>query len=81
MADTPIKPQDWLETYSRDVVSDLPVVTDRDRALFIMPLSLALAQHHPAAPPERPVVLHKGLGTWHHRIATRKADDFPASQR
>src|SRR3954447_16746669 len=36
MADTPITPQDWLEIYLRDAISDLPVVTDRDRALLIM---------------------------------------------
>src|SRR5947209_729942 len=42
--------------------------------LSTLSVSLALAQHHPAAPPEKPVTLLKGLGAWHHRIATRNAE-------
>ena len=35
----------------------------------------ALAQHqHPATPPEKPVALHPGLGTWTHPIATRNPE-------
>jgi tetratricopeptide (TPR) repeat protein len=40
------------------------------RILFILPLAAALAQHHPGAPREKPVALLKGLGAWHHPIAT-----------
>jgi hypothetical protein len=36
MADTPLTREDWLEIYSRDAISDMPEVTDRDRALLIM---------------------------------------------
>ena len=43
-------------------------------ALLLFPLAL-LAQHHDAAPPpEKPVTLYKGLGTWHHPIATADPD-------
>jgi tetratricopeptide (TPR) repeat protein len=38
--------------------------------LFIVPLSMAFGQHH-AALPEKPVTLLKGLGAWHHAIATK----------
>jgi tetratricopeptide (TPR) repeat protein len=41
--------------------------------LGFLPLALALAQHQPPAP-ENPVVLYKGLGTWHHPIHTSSAE-------
>src|ERR1051325_3883204 len=31
---------------------------------------LAVAQHHPAMPSEKPVVLYPGLGIWKHPIGT-----------
>ena len=38
---------------------------------YFAALTLAFAQHHSSAPPsEKPVALLRGLGTWHHRIAT-----------
>ena len=43
------------------------------RTLFILTVSIALAQHH-APPAEKPVTLLKGLGAWHHPIATRNAE-------
>ena len=47
----------------------------RTIALCLFPFSLAMAQHHMAPPPaEKPVVLYKGLGIWHHPIATTSAD-------
>lgn len=46
-------------------------------AVFLIPLGLAMAQHHPAPAPEKPVALYKGLGAWHHPIATRS----PEAQR
>jgi tetratricopeptide (TPR) repeat protein len=42
--------------------------------LFLLPLAAALAQHHPAPPPEKPVSLLQGLGAWHHPIATKNAE-------
>ena len=43
----------------------------RKLALFLLPFGLASAQHHmPPPPAEKPVVLYKGLGIWHHPIAT-----------
>jgi tetratricopeptide (TPR) repeat protein len=41
---------------------------------YLLPFCVLLGQHHPPATPEKPVVLHKGLGSWHHRIATKSAD-------
>ena len=43
------------------------------RILCIVALSPAFGQHH-AAPPEKPVTLLKGLGTWHHPIATKNPE-------
>jgi tetratricopeptide (TPR) repeat protein len=43
----------------------------RTPIVLLIPLALATAQHHPAPAPEKPVVLYKGLGAWHHPIATR----------
>jgi tetratricopeptide (TPR) repeat protein len=37
-------------------------------------MGLALAQHHAAPGPEKPVVLYKGLGAWKHPIATKNAE-------
>ena len=34
----------------------------------------ALAQHDMKPPAEKPVVLYKGLGSWHHPIATKNAE-------
>src|SRR5579871_403451 len=44
----------------------------RNRLLYLLPLSVALAQHQ--APPEKPVELLKGLGVWHHPIATKSPE-------
>jgi tetratricopeptide (TPR) repeat protein len=41
-------------------------------SLCLLPLGLATAQQ--AHPPENPVVLYKGLGTWHHPIHTTSAE-------
>ncbi|HEV3334383.1 MAG TPA: hypothetical protein VG096_25525 [Bryobacteraceae bacterium] len=46
----------------------------RTPILFLIPLGLAMAQHPAAPAPEKPVVLYKGLGAWHHPIATRSPD-------
>ncbi len=40
-------------------------------AWFLFPLACAVAQHHAAAGPEKPVILYKGLGAWRHPIATK----------
>jgi len=40
--------------------------------LCLLPLGLATAQH--SSPPENPVVLYKGLGTWHHPIHTANSE-------
>src|SRR5713101_1625119 len=50
----------------------MPVMA-RKWVLLLFPLTL-LAQHHPAAPPEKPVALLAGLGTWRHPIATANAE-------
>jgi tetratricopeptide (TPR) repeat protein len=50
----------------------MPVMA-RKWILLLFPLAL-LAQHHPAAPPEKPVALLAGLGTWRHSIATKNAE-------
>ena len=42
--------------------------------VVLIPLGLAMAQHHAAPAPEKPVVLYKGLGAWHHPIATRSPE-------
>ena len=36
--------------------------------------ALAFGQHHTAAPPEKPVTLHPGMGIWKHPIATSKPE-------
>ena len=37
--------------------------------------SLGWAQHHDMKPPaEKPVALYKGMGNWHHPIATKNAE-------
>jgi tetratricopeptide (TPR) repeat protein len=41
--------------------------------LSIVSLAVAFGQHH-AAPPEKPVALLKGLGSWHHPIATKSPE-------
>ncbi|HLK67454.1 MAG TPA: hypothetical protein VKU19_28655 [Bryobacteraceae bacterium] len=43
-------------------------------AVILFPLGLALAQHHQAPPPEKPVTLYHGLGAWKHPIATKSAE-------
>jgi tetratricopeptide (TPR) repeat protein len=43
-------------------------------AIWLCAAGLAAAQPHPAGPPEKPPALIPGLGTWHHRIATRSAE-------
>jgi len=43
------------------------------RFLWILSVSVAFAQHH-AASPEKPVTLLKGLGAWHHPIATKSPE-------
>src|ERR1044071_3454531 len=44
-------------------------------AVCLLPLGLALAQHHEAPPAaEKPAVLHPGLGIWRHAIQTKNAD-------
>src|SRR4029077_7110553 len=43
------------------------------RILCFLPVTLAFGQHH-AAPPEKPVTLLKGLGTWQHPIATKSPE-------
>src|SRR5262245_51968085 len=40
---------------------------------YLLPLSMAFGQHH-APPQEKPVTLLKGMGTWHHRIATKSLE-------
>ena len=43
--------------------------------LFLFPALLGWAQHHDMKPPvEKPVVLYKGLGNWHHPIAVKNAE-------
>src|SRR5689334_5708934 len=42
--------------------------------LLLISLSLAVAQHHPSPPPEKPVALYPGLGIWKHPIATNNPD-------
>src|SRR4051794_26883777 len=42
--------------------------------LWILSFPAAFAQHHAAPPPEKPVALVKGLGAWHHRIATKSPE-------
>ena len=42
-------------------------------SLFLVPLLIAFGQHHAPAP-EKPVTLLKGLGAWHHPIATRSPE-------
>ena len=44
-----------------------------NRILYILPLSMAFGQHH-APPAEKPVTLLKGLGAWHHHIATKNPE-------
>ena len=46
----------------------------RTLILSLLPFGYALAQHHAAPAPEKPVVLYKGLGAWHHPIATRNPE-------
>ena len=46
----------------------------RKLAVVLFPFGLALAQHHGAPPPEKPVALYPGLGTWRHPIATKVAE-------
>jgi tetratricopeptide (TPR) repeat protein len=46
----------------------------RTPLVFLIPLGLAMAQHHPAPAPEKPVTLYKGLGAWRHAIATRSPE-------
>ncbi|MBZ5623142.1 MAG: hypothetical protein LAQ69_31140 [Acidobacteriia bacterium] len=43
-------------------------------ALCLFPVALALAQHQMAPPPEKPVTLFAGLGTWRHPIATQNVE-------
>jgi len=42
--------------------------------VFLISLGVAMAQHHPAPAPEKPVVLYKGLGAWRHPISTRSPE-------
>jgi tetratricopeptide (TPR) repeat protein len=42
--------------------------------VFLISLGLAMAQHHAAPAPEKPVTLYKGLGAWRHPIATRSPE-------
>lgn len=42
--------------------------------LYLVALAVGFGQHHPAPPSEKPVTLFRGLGTWHHRIATKSAE-------
>jgi len=42
--------------------------------LTLFSISLAFAQHHMAAPPEKPVTLYPGMGIWKHPIATSKPE-------
>ena len=46
----------------------------RKIVVFLIPFGVALAQHHEAAAPEKPVVLYRGLGAWHHPITTRNPE-------
>ena len=39
-------------------------------SVYLATLTLAFAQHHALSSPEKPVALLRGLGSWHHRIAT-----------
>ncbi len=43
-------------------------------AVLLLPIGLAVAQHQMAPPPEKPVTLYHGMGTWHHPIATRNPE-------
>ena len=43
------------------------------RILCMLSISAAFGQHH-APPSEKPVALLKGLGSWHHRIATKSPE-------
>jgi tetratricopeptide (TPR) repeat protein len=43
--------------------------------LLLLPIPFVLAQHHDMPmPPEKPVALYKGLGTWRRPIATRSPE-------
>src|SRR5712691_11186605 len=46
----------------------------RRAAILLFPLSLSVAQHHPAPASEKPVALYKGLGAWRHSIATKNPE-------
>ena len=45
-----------------------------ERYIFYLLPCFLLAQHHPAAAPEKPVTLLQGLGAWRHPIATKSAE-------
>src|SRR5216684_1880895 len=46
----------------------------RGFGLYLAALAVAFGQQHKAAPPEKPVTLFRGLGTWRHPIATKSAE-------